>query len=232
MTEERRYLTHDDYPDILLPCYITSTGEVWQWSNREKKMTKRKVCYDKIHDKAFVNLSNDENAKYWSRSIPLATSVYKFFGEHTDKKLKIHHIGYRDGDCMNCNIDNLYKREVRYNKNPRVRKPRVKKSTASRSDVECNKVSKKSTASLRDVECKKPAAADHVVPDIYGIQTDTMRVVLSDIDSIYTFLDMKRAYSEKVLSETKLTIDTTDWTADDLRKLLKLRKVLDDVIIK
>ena len=107
---------------------------------------------------------------------------------------------------MNCNIDNLYKREERYNKNPRVRKTRVSK--------------------------KKKPAADHVVPDIYGIQTDTMRVVLSDIDSIYTFLDMKRAYSEKVLSETKLTIDTTDWTADDLRKLLKLRKVLDDAIIK
>ena len=71
-----------------------------------------------------------------------------------------------------------------------------------------------------------------VVPDIFGMQTDTMMVVLSDIESVYTFLDMKRAYSKKVLSETKLTIDTKDWTADDLRKLLKLRKVLDDVIIK
>ena len=227
MTEERRYLTHEDYPDILLPCYITSTGEVWQWSNREKKMTKRKVCYDKIHDKAFVNLSNDENAKHWSRSIPLAANVYKYFGEDRDIKQKIHHIGYRDGDVMNCNIDNLYKREVRYNKNPRVRKPRVKKP----------RVSKKSTASRPDVECKKPVVEtpvvdDHVIPDIFGIQTDTMRVVLSDIESVYTFLDMKRAYSKKVLSETKATIDTTDWTADDLRKLLKLRKVLDDTIIK
>ena len=201
MTEERRYLTHDDYPDILLPCYITSTGEVWQWSNRAKMMTKRTVIYDKIHDKATVNLINDKNAKHWSRSIPLAANVYKYFGEDRDIKQKIHHLGYRDGDCMNCNIDNLYKREVRYNKNPRVRKPRV----------------------------SKKKSAD---PDIYGIQTDNMRVVLSDIESVYTFLDMKRAYSKKVLSETKATIDTTDWTADDLRKLLKLRKVLDDAIIK
>lgn len=197
--EERRYLTHDDFPDILLPCYITSTGEVWQWSNRAKMMTKRTVIYDKIHDKATVNLINDKNAKHWSRSIPLAANVYKFFGQDRDIKQKIHHLGYRDGDCMNCNIDNLYRREERYNKNPRVR--------------------------------KKPAG-DHVVPDIYGIQTDTMRVVLSDIDSVYTFLDMKREHSKKVLSETKLTIDTTDWTADDLRKLLKLRKVLDDALIK
>lgn len=208
MTEERRYLTHDDYPDILLPCYITSTGEVWQWSNREKKVVQRKVSYDKIHDKATVNLMNDKNAKHWSRTISLATSVYKYFGEHTDKKLKMHHIGYLDGDVMNCNIDNLYKREVRYNKKPRVRKTRVRKKK------------------------EKPTVDDHVVPDIFGIQTHNMRVVLSDIDSVYTFLDMKRAYSEKVLSETKLTIDTTDWTADDLRKLLKLRKVLDDAIIK
>lgn len=200
--EERRYLTHDDYPDILLPCYITSTGEVWQWSNREKRMTKRTVIYDKIHDKATVNLINDKNAKHWSRSIPLAANVYKYFGEDNNIKQKIHHLGYRDGDCMNCHIDNLYKREERYNKNPRVRKSRVSKKS------------------------------DHVVPDIFGIQTDTMRVVLSDIDSVYTFLDMKRAYSKKVLSETKLTIDTTDWTADDLRKLLKLRKVLDDALIK
>ena len=213
MKEERRYLTHEDYPDILLPCYITSTGEVWQWSNRAKMMTKRTVIYDKIHDKAFVNLINDKNAKHWSRSIPLAANVYKYFGKDRDIKQKIHHLGYRDGDCMNCHIDNLYKREERYNKNPRVRKPRV---------------SKKSTASRSDVECKKKSAD----PDIYGLQTDNMRLVLSDIDSVYTFLDMKRAYSKKVLSQTKLTIDTTDWTADDLRKLLKLRKVLDDVIIK
>lgn len=207
MKEERRYLTHDDYPDILLPCYITSTGEVWQWSNRAKMMTKRTVIYDKIHDKATVNLINDKNAKHWSRSIPLAANVYKYFGKDRDIKQKIHHLGYRDGDCMNCHIDNLYKREERYNKNPRVRKPRVSK--------------------------KKPTAVDdHVVPDIFGMQTDTMRVVLSDIESVYTFLDMKRAYSKKVLSETKLTIDTTDWTADDLRKLLKLRKVLDDALIK
>ena len=201
MTEERRYLTHDDYPDILLPCYITSTGEVWQWSNRAKMMTKRTVIYDKIHDKATVNLINDKNAKHWSRSIPLAANVYKYFGKDRDIKQKIHHLGYRDGDPMNCNIDNLYKREERYNKNPRVRKPRV----------------------------SKKKSAD---PDIFGMQTDTMRVLLSDIDSVYTFLDMKRAYSKKVLSETKATIDTTDWTADDLRKLLKLRKVLDDVLIK
>lgn len=206
MTEERRYLTHDDYPDILLPCYITSTGEVWQWSNRAKMMTKRTVIYDKIHDKATVNLINDKNAKHWSRSIPLAANVYRYFGEDRDIKQKIHHLGYRDGNVMNCSIDNLYRREERYNKNPRVRKTRVSK--------------------------KKPAVDDHVVPDIYGMQTDTMMVVLSDIDSVYVFLDMKRAYSKKVLSETKLTIDTTDWTADDLRKLLKLRKVLDDAIIK
>lgn len=206
MKEERRYLTHDDYPDILLPCYITSTGEVWQWSNRAKMMTKRTVIYDKIHDKATVNLINDKNAKHWSRSIPLAANVYKYFGEDNNIKQKIHHLGYRDGDVMNCSIDNLYKREERYNKNPRVSKTRV---------------SKKSTA-----------VDDNVVPDIYGMQTDTMMVVLSDIESVYTFLDMKRAYSKKVLSETKLTIDTTDWTADDLRKLLKLRKVLDDALIK
>lgn len=211
MKEERRYLTHDDYPDILLPCYITSTGEVWQWSNRAKMMTKRTVIYDKIHDKATVNLINDKNAKHWSRSIPLAANVYKYFGEDRDIKQKIHHLGYRDGDVMNCSIDNLYKREERYNKNPRVRKTRVKKPRVSK---------------------KKPAVETPVVPDIFGIQTNTMRVVLSDIDSVYTFLDMKRAYSKKVLSETKLTIDTTDWTADDLRKLLKLRKVLDDAIIK
>ena len=208
MTEERRYLTHDDYPDILLPCYITSTGEVWQWSNREKKMTQRKVFYDKTHDKAVVNLANNGSGKHWSRSISLATFVYRHFGEYTDKKLKLHHIGYRDGDVMNCNIDNLYKREVRYNKNPRVRKTPVKKKK------------------------ENPTVDTPVVPPIFGIQTHTMRVVLSDIESVYTFLDMRRAYSKKVLSETKATIDTTDWTADDLRKLLKLRKVLGDTIIK
>ena len=100
MTEERRYLTHDDYPDILLPCYITSTGEVWQWSNRAKMMTKRTVIYDKIHDKATVNLINDKNAKHWSRSIPLAANVYKYFGEDSNIKQKIHHLGYRSNNVL------------------------------------------------------------------------------------------------------------------------------------
>lgn len=199
--ENIRHLTHDDYPDIVLPCYITSTGEVWQWSNRHKKMIQKKPSYNKINDKAIVNLVNDKTtAKYEVRCIPLATAVYRFFSGDTNIGHQLN-LDFRDGDPMNCNINNLFKREKRYYR----------------------KANKKERA---DNEGEKK----QVITGIRGLQSYPQRLMLSDIDSVMTFLEMKRAYPNA--AETKLTIDTTDWTADDLRKLLKLRKVLDDAIIK
>lgn len=207
MTEERiRHLTHEDFPDILLPCYITSTGEVWQWSKRYKKVVQRKPMYDKTHDKAVVNLANDTaTAKYETRPIGLASYVYRYFsGAEIGGQLNL---GYRDGDPMNCNINNLFQRDVRYNKHPRIRRT--------------------------PTGCKVQVDHDEEkldITDIYGLQYYPKRLVLSDYDSVMVFFEMKKAHP--TATETKLTIDTTDWTADDLRKLLKLRKVLDDTIIK
>lgn len=202
LTEENiRHLTHDDFPDILLPCYITSTGEVYQWSNRYKKVVQKKLQYDKIHNKAIVNLANDRTtAKYEVRSLPLATAVYRFFSGDTNIGVQLN-LDYRDGDPMNCNINNLFRREKRY-----YRKPYNKGRTNNEGD-------------------EKP-----VFKEIYGLQYYPQRLMLSDFDSVMTFLEMKRAHPNAV--ETKLTIDTTDWTADDLRKLLKIRARLGDTIIK
>lgn len=196
--EERRYLTHEDYPDILLPCYITSTGEVWQYSKKYKKVVQRKPMYDSIHDKAVVNLANDRTlAKYDVRPIPLATVVYRHFSGDTNIGQQLN-LDYRDGDVMNCHIDNLFKRAKRYNKHPR--------------------------------SIKGQADHDPDITDIYGVQYYPKRLVLSDYDSVMVFFDMKKAHP--TAAETKLTIDTTDWSAEQLRKLLAMRKRLDDVIIK
>jgi hypothetical protein len=205
MTEERiRHLTHDDFPTILLPCYITSTGEVWQWSKRYKKVVQRKPMYDRTHDKAVVNLANDRAiAKYDVRPLPLATAVYRYFSGDANLSTQLN-LDYRDGDPMNCNINNLFQRAERYNRHPRNgKKPKRRKA---------------------DREEKLD------ITDIYGLQHYPKKLELSDFDSVMVFFDMKKAHPQA--TETKLTIDTTDWTADDLRKLLKLRKVLDDVIIK
>lgn len=207
MTEERRYLTHDDFPDILLPCYITSTGEVWQWSKRYKKVVQRKPIYDKTHDKAVVNLANDKTtAKYDIRPIGLASYVYRYFsGAEIGSQLNLD---YRDGDCMNCNISNLFQRDVRYNKHPRIRR----------------------TPTGRKVQVEYEGEEKQDITDIYGLQYYPKRLVLSDFDSVMVFFEMKRAHP--TAAETKLTIDTTDWTAEQLRKLLKMKARLTDTIIK
>lgn len=207
MTEERiRHLTHEDFPDILLPCYITSTGEVWQYSKRHKKVVQRKPMYDKTHDKAVVNLANDTaTAKYETRPIGLASYVYRYFsGAEIGGQLNL---GYRDGDPMNCNINNLFQRAVRYNKHPRIRRT--------------------------PTGCKVQVDHDEEkldITDIYGLQYYPKRLVLSDYDSVMVFFDMKKAHP--TAAETKLTIDTTDWTAEQLRKLLTMRARLTDTIIK
>lgn len=201
--EERRYLTHDDYPDILLPCYITSTGEVWQYSNKYKKVVQRKVCYDKVHDRANVNLANEKSAKYACRPIQLATAVYRYFSGDANIGHQLN-IAHHDGDPMNCHIDNLYKRKERYHRHPRN--------------------GYKPTRRKADHEEKLD------ITDIYGLQYYPKKLELSDYDSVMVFFEMKKAHP--TATETKLTIDTTDWTAEQLRKLLKMRARLGDVIIK
>lgn len=201
--EERRYLTHDDYPDILLPCYITSTGEVWQYSNKYKKVVQRKVGYDKVHDRANVNLANEKSAKYACRPIQLATAVYRYFSGDANIGHQLN-IAHHDGDPMNCHIDNLYKRKERYHRHPRN--------------------GYKPTRRKADHEEKLD------ITDIYGLQYYPKKLELSDYDSVMVFFEMKKAHP--TAAETKLTIDTTDWTAEQLRKLLKMRARLDDAIIK
>lgn len=206
MEEERRYLTHDEFPTILLPCYITSTGEVWQYSKRYKKIVQRKPMYDRTHDKAVVNLANDRSvAKYDVRPLPLATAVYRFFSGDTNIGQQLN-LDYRDGDPMNCNIGNLFIRTERYNKKPRFRRNKDGKKVRVRAD-------------------------EDVVNEI-GLQVLDKKLVLSDFDSVMTFLDIQREHRDHVLADTILTIDTTDWTADELRKLLKMRARLGDTLIK
>lgn len=209
MTEERiRHLTHDDYPHILLPCYITSTGEVWQYSKKYKKVVQRKPMYVKTHDKAVVNLANDRTtAKYETKPIGLASHVYRYFSGDTNIGQQLN-LGYRDGDPMNCNINNLFQRDVRYNKHPRIRR----------------------TATGRKVQVEYEGEKKPDITEIYGLQYYPKKLELSDYDSVMVFFEMKKAHP--TAAETKLTIDTTDWTAEQLRKLLKMRSRLDDAIIK
>lgn len=209
MTEEKiRHLTHEDFPNILLPCYITSTGEVWQYSKRYKKVVQRKAMYDRTHNKAVVNLANDKTfAKYDVRPLPLATAVYRYFSGDDNIGQQLN-LDYRDGDPMNCNINNLFQRAVRYNRHPRIR----------RTPTGCK------------VQVDNEGEEKQDITDIYGLQYYPKKLVLSDFDSVMVFFEMKKAYP--TAAETKLTIDTTDWTAEQLRKLLKMKARLTDVIIK
>ena len=206
MDIKKRYLTHEDIPNIQTPCYITSTGELWQWSNRKKDLIQKSAFYDRFHDKSVVNVAtSNEKYKNGARTIAVATYVYRYFSGEENLPKQIN-IGYRDGDPMNCHIDNLYIREVRYNKNPRYR------------SIDGGK--------------KVRVMTDEDMVNKYGFQIHDKSLVLSDFDSVMIFLDMQREHRERVLADTQLTIDTTDWTAEQLRKLLKMRARLDDVIIK
>lgn len=204
---EKRYLTHEDIPNILTPCYITSTGELWQWSNRKKAVIQKTPSYDRFHDKMTVNIATSKY-KNGSRPINVASYVYRYFSGEENLPKQIN-IAYRDGDPMNCNIENLFIRSERFHKKPRVRRVKV-------------------GGKVKKVRVKP----DEEVTNEIGLQVLDRRLMLSDFDSVMTFLDMQRKHSERVLADTQLTIDTTDWTAPQLRKLLKMRKRLVDVIIK
>ena len=206
---EKRYLTNEDIPDIQTPCYITSTGELYQWSNRKKAVIQKTPFYDRFHDKAIVNVAtSNEKYKNGARTIGVATYVYRCFSGDENPPKQIN-IGYRDGDPMNCNIENLFIRTERFHKNPRVRRVRV-------------------GGKIKKVRVKP----DEEVTNEIGLQVLDKKLVLSDFDSVLAFLDMQREHSERVLADTQLTIDTTDWTAEQLRKLLKIKTRLVDVIIK
>lgn len=206
MDIKKRYLTHEDIPNIQTPCYITSTGELWQWSNRKKDLIQKSAFYDRFHDKSVVNVAtSNEKYKNGARTIAVATYVYRCFSGDENLPKQIN-IGYRDGDPMNCNIENLFIRTDRYNKNPRFRRNKDGKKVRVRSD-------------------------EDIVNEI-GLQILDKKLVLSDFDSVMTFLDIQREHRDHVLADTQLTIDTTDWTAEQLRKLLKMRARLGDSIIK
>ena len=206
MDIKKRYLTEEDIPNIQTPCYITSTGELWQWSNRKKDLIQKSAFYDRFHDKSVVNVAtSNEKYKNGARTIAVATYVYRCFSGDENLPKQIN-IGYRDGDPMNCNIENLFIRTDRYNKNPRFRR---------------NKDGKKVRV--------KP---DEEVTNEIGLQILDKKLVLSDFDSVMLFFDLKREHRDKVLADTQLTIDTTDWTAEQLRKLLKMRARLGDTLIK
>ena len=204
---EKRYLTHEDIPNIQTPCYITSDGQVYQWSNRKKAVIQKTPFYDRFHDKSIVNVALT-TLKNGSRTIAVATYVYRYFSG--DEKIpKQLNLAYRDGDPMNCNIDNLFIRSERFHKNPRVRRVRV-------------------GGKVKKVRVKP----DEEVVNEIGLQVLDKKLVLSDFDSVMTFLDMQREHRDHVYADTQLTIDTTDWTAEQLRKLLKMRVRLGDAIIK
>lgn len=207
MNEERRYLTHEDIPEILTPCYITSDGQVYQWSNRQKAVIHKTPFYDKIHDKMIVNVATSKY-KNGARPINVASYVYRYFSGEENLPKQIN-IAYRDGDPMNCNIDNLFIRSERYNKNPRFR-----------------------SVKIGDKIKKVRVRPDEEVVNEIGLQIINKRLELSDFDSIMTFFEIQREHRERVLADTHLTIDTTDWTADQLRKLLKMRARLGDALIK
>ena len=164
--------------------------------------------YVKTHDKAVVNLANDRTtAKYETKPIGLASHVYRYFSGDTNIGQQLN-LGYRDGDPMNCNINNLFQRDVRYNKHPRIRR----------------------TTTGRKVQVEYEGEKKPDITEIYGLQYYPKRLELSDFDSVMVFFDLKKAHP--TAAETKLTIDTTDWTAEQLRKLLKMKARLGDAIIK
>lgn len=220
MTEENiRYITNDDIPNVVEPCYITSDGELYQWSIRRNQMMEKAVFYDRSNNTAKVNIMlYDRDTKgrtTKAKTVSVASLVYRYFNGIGFGKKRLD-IGHHDHDVMNCHLDNLYLIDIKNISNPRGSyQKNVKDEEGGSEGVESEEsVELESTPHSR----------------IYGLQNCPLSLVLSDIDSVMTFLEMKKAHPNAV--ETKLTIDTTDWTADDLRKLLKIRARLGDTIIK
>ena len=108
MKEEVKYLTPEDIPYLYTPCYITNTGELWQYSKREKCMVRRQDRYDRACKVCKVSIMLHKDGKCQSSSINLASFIYRAFSNHEKPLASRLFINYKDGNPMNCCIDNLY----------------------------------------------------------------------------------------------------------------------------
>lgn len=107
MTETKiRHITNDDIQGVITPCYITSQGEVYQYHRKLKAVVQKTNTWSGIHQHIRVSIGLDSTRKNCTTSIALPSTVYRLFSgeENLPKNL---FIGYKDGNPLNCSIDNL-----------------------------------------------------------------------------------------------------------------------------
>lgn len=183
MQEKRRYLTQEDIPYLEQPCYITDSGEVYQYSRKEKKVIHKKVRYDDRQRVCKVSLSLQQGARNGTTAIVVATYVYRCFTDETVIPDRLF-INYKDGDPMNCAFNNLYRTEKFVGEFNKSRKTTRKNTYGLQSRdnilILSDLLSVKAFIELKIAHCKKNIAKTDLVIDTTGWCEDDL-LLLGDI---------------------------------------------------
>lgn len=169
-----KHLTQADIPYLATPCYITDSGEVYQWCKKEQKMAKRKVRLEKNYKSCRVSLRLTQDAPNYSTDINLPSLIYRSFSNEKNLPERIF-INYKDKNPMNLCIDNLYRTD-KYEGEPHPPRPRKNKRPLSRYGLQQND----ETLMLSDIDsvicflklkmkyCHKPIAKTDLIIDMTG----------------------------------------------------------------
>lgn len=101
-----KHLTQDDIPYLDTPCYVTDSGEVYQWSKTQQEYLKRTASFgDSKHARVYLRLIPE--APNYSSTKAVATLVYRAFSNEDLPDCIF--LDYKDGNPNNCAYDNLYR---------------------------------------------------------------------------------------------------------------------------
>jgi hypothetical protein len=187
--EKRRYLTQDDIPYLEQPCYITDSGDVYQYSRKEKKVIHKKVRYDDRQRVVKVSLSLQQGARNGTTAIVVATYVYRCFTDEKSIPDRLF-INYKDGDPMNCAFNNLYRTEKFVGEFNKSRKT-TRKNTYGLQSINnvltlSDLLSVKAFIELKIAHCKKNIAKTDLVIDTTGWSSEDLQELgkISHMDGV------------------------------------------------
>ena len=101
-----KHLTQDDIPYLDTPCYVTDSGEVYQWNKAQQEYLKRTASFgDSKHARVYLRLTPE--APNYSSTKAVAALVYRAFSDEVLPDCIF--LDYKDGNPNNCAFENLYR---------------------------------------------------------------------------------------------------------------------------
>ena len=190
MTELKiKHITNDDIQGVVTPCYITSQGECYQFNKKLNKIVKKALYYDKQCNSNKIVI-NKQGGK--CTTMILATTVYRYFSGETNLPKNIS-IGHKDGNQLNCCIDNLIRE-------------RQKRKSSKRLPYKKRKIEQKSV-NLAEITKKK--------------KKDSL--TLTEFSSFLALFSLMQRYKPLEITPNEVILDTKYLSPEELNRLKKMK---------